>query len=175
MVDEDRKIKIAVALDDVVWPGETWIIRRKGAKFEVEEGNRSSLADDHPELYGRLLQVNERVSEAGGWMVIVGMLCTLAFCVAVHLDWLVPLAGDKLEPVRSFWFYGFALVLAFFAFAGLAKLWEGVVYRRYRDSMLQSIEKAGTTPQVVLVQIEGDESLDDLADRMKSDEGLIQF
>ena len=169
MADEERKIRIAAALEEVVWPGETWTIRRVGAKFEVEEGDRSSLADSQPELYGRLLQINEKLSEAGGSLIIVAMIATLAACIGIHLHWLEQLVGPKIDAVRSFWFYGFALVAAFFGSLYSAKAWEGVVYRRLRDNLLRAISDAGLTPHKVLVQIEGDDALDDLADQLKTD------
>lgn len=170
MADEHRSTQIAQAVDRLVEPGEAWIVRKKKANgIEVLPENTSPLAATNPELYGRLLQINEQLSNAGGSLCIWMPIGTLILCLGLHLGWFDGLFEDTLEKIKSVWFYAIAIVVSFFLSAGLAQAQERGRYHRYRSVLLQAIEKSQISPHQLITQIEGDEALDNLADQLKED------
>lgn len=119
-----------------------------------------------------MLQINEGISNAGGWFVVGGLIVVLGACLAVHMGWLDEVIGAGVAKVRSIWVYGFAVFVSVVLLGGLATGWERVVYSRHRYALLSAIEDAKLTPHRVLAEIENDEGLHDLADRMKNDLSL---
>lgn len=167
-----KEYVIAQALRDHVEPGEVWVVRGGYKGVEVSPGEKTSLADSHPELYGRLLQANEAVSSAGGGFVVVGILAVLGACLAVHMQWLDGLIGPDIEKIRSVWVYVFASVAGFLGCGWVATTWEGAVYAQHRHELLAAIDEAGLTPHRVLSEMDGNDSLSSIAERMKHDTTL---
>lgn len=170
---DDRKSQIVASVDHLVRPGEAWVIRRNKGELEVEEEGRSALASTHPELHGRLLQANEGIKSAGGWMLIFGTLAVAAGCLAIHLNWLDSILGAKAESLRSFWLYGFAIVASFFVLAWITDRMESMVYRRFRSSIINALPAARITPHQLISLIEGDAALSNVAQYLKKDSELI--
>lgn len=174
MADEDRAGDIAKAVDHLLQPGETWVIRcREEDGIEVVPEGMSVLASANPELYGRLLKVSEQLSSAGGAICIWGPLMVLVLCLGLHLNWFESLLGENVNKLRSVWLYIVATVVSFFLFGGIARAWESVKYRQYRDGVLQAIDRAGLTPHRLIADIEGDDELEHLADQLKADPHIV--
>ena len=174
MADDDRKTQIVKAVDHLIQPGETWVMK-KGEEngIEVLRDGTSSLESTHPELYGRLLKVSEQLSNAGGGMCIWGPLLVLVFCLGLHLNWFDGVLGGAADKLRSVWFYILAAIVSFFAFGSLARTWERLKYRQYRDAVLRASEDEQITPHRLIANIEGDEALENLADQLKADSDIV--
>jgi hypothetical protein len=168
--DHAQKNDIAKAVEHLVKPGESWIVRKgEDAEVEVSRETTSSLATTHPDLYGRLLKISEQLSSAGGSFIIWGILAVVVMCVGLHLHWFDSLLGEFVENIRSIWFYLVATVVAFLASVELAQLKERGMYRRCRESILQDVKAAGISPHGLITLVEGDDALSDLADHLKKD------
>ncbi len=173
MPDHSRQEQIADAVDQFIKPGEAWVIRKEEAGTDVTLEGRSALATTHPELYGRLLQVSEQLSNAGGSLCIWGPLLVLLLCLGLHLNWFDAALGPFVDKLRNIWLYLLAATISFFLFGSLATFWERLAYRQYREAILRALDDANLPPHRLIALIEGDKSLDNLADQLKADRQLI--
>jgi len=174
MAEDDRAKEIAGAMEHLLKPGDAWIVRRSEENgIEAVPEGRSKLASTNPELYGRLLTISEQLSSAGGALCIWGPVLVLVLCLGLHLNWFENVLGGNAEKFRSIWLYGLAFVIAFFLFGGIAKVWERMKYKQYRDGVLSALDQAKVTPHRLIADIEGDEALEHLADQMKEDPHIV--
>jgi hypothetical protein len=173
MVDEDRRQRIVQAVDRLIEPGEVWVVRKEGTGVVARVSGQSDIALTNPELYGRLLRVNSLLCSAGGaiciWMPLLVLLC----CVGLHLGLFEPLWGNALDRIRSVWFYIAVLIISFFLSGGLARAWERIKYRRFREPLMEALRDAEIPPHRLIAEIERDEALDHLSDQLKSDPRIV--
>ncbi len=174
MVDGDRTGQIVRAVEHLIQPGEAWTVRKdQEARIEVVRDTKSTLSSTNPELYGRLLNVSERLSNAGGSLCIWGPIGVLVLCLGLHLNWFEGVLGDAADRFRSIWFYILAAFVSFFAFGGIARYWERFKYGQFRDAVLRALDEAKISPHRLIADIEGDGALEHLADQLKDDADIV--
>lgn len=172
MSENDRTARIAAALEGILETGDAFLVRRAADRIEVtrpEPEEPPPLDKAHPELYGHLLQVSEELSDAGSSLVWIGLAAVAGICLAIHMQWLDSVLGIDAQRLRSFWVYGFAMVVGLLSFGSLSGVMERRVYAQRRAGLMASIRQAGFTPRTLLARIEKDEDLDDVATKLKTD------
>ena len=166
-IDAGRSAEIADRLDGMLEDGEAITARHNGGEIEVS-ATSGALRVEHPQLYGRLLAASEDVSNVGTSMLPVVGIVAMGVCLAIQLEWFEAFGIDA-EKVRSFWFYGAVLLAGFFVFGYLVTVLEAQAYRRHRGSLAKAAQEAGYDRFVLLAQIEGDPSLNDVTEAIKKD------
>lgn len=172
MFQEDRARHVAAALDGILEPGDEYLVRRIGDQIEVvraEDKGAGSLAATYPELYGRLLQLNQELDSAGNGLIGILLVGVIGLCVATHMQWLDRWLQIDLQSLRSFWVYGAALVGALLLGGYLAIVKQWYLYRRRRYPLLECIHSAGFFRRTLLARIEKDKSLKEVAGQLRAD------
>jgi hypothetical protein len=139
------------------------------AMSETGEDRPLPLSTRHAALYGRLLQANEGIRQAGGSLMLYGMFAVIATCVVLHLGLLDSVLGSIAGSLRSLWLYGLALLGAFLLCGSLSTFLEGAAYRRFRLSIANAIPAAGLTVHEVMTAIENDPALKTVSFHLKRD------
>jgi len=172
MSDNERRSRIAAALEGVLEKGDAFLVRRAGDRIDVTRrnpGESPPLDEAHPELYGHLLQVSEELSDAGSNLVWMGVAAVAGICLAIHMQWLNSVLGIDAERLRSLWVYGFVMVVAFFFFGFVSEQMERRIYARRRGELMRTIRQAGFTARTLLARIAKQEDLKNVADKLKTD------
>ena len=174
-MDKDQGIEAAArVLEKVLQDGDDFFVRKDDGGVEIltpEEIEPVELADEHPELFGHLLEVNQELSDTGSKMTVFGLLAAVVLCVAVHLQWIDSVLGIDAGRVRSFWAYALFVGASFMFLGQIVLIRESRVYRRQRSELLEHIRRAGLTRRTVLAKIHDDPQLATVADKLKSDRG----
>jgi hypothetical protein len=133
-------------------------------------GERSGPAqriDD--QLYGKLLEVNAALKDAGGVLIIVYALVLLTAYLALWFGWyksLVLLQGADLNVV---WIYLIVFVVVFFVWIAHFELLQWWCYRRNRPELLDHIQRAALNRYDLLARIADDKSVANVAEVLKRD------
>jgi hypothetical protein len=166
-IDAGRTEEIADMLDGMLGEGEAIIARHNGSVIEVS-ATSGAMRVEHPQLYGRLLAASEDISNAGTSLLPIVGIGAMGVCLAIQLEWFEAFGIDA-EKVRSFWFYGAVMLAGFFVFAYLVTVLERRAFRRHRGSLAKAAREAGYDRFVLLSEIEGDASLKNVAEAIKTE------
>jgi hypothetical protein len=137
---------------------------------QESRGERSRAAqgiDD--QLYGKLLEVNAALKDAGGVLIIVYALVLLTAYLAIWFGWyksLVFLQGADLNVV---WIYLIVFVVVFFVWIAHFEFLQWWCYRRNRPELLDHIQRAALNRYDLLARIADDKSVANVAEVMKRD------
>jgi len=175
MVQDERATEIAEALEGLLEDGDEWVVSCDEDEIDVRAADEidEGLDETHPELYGHLLEVSKELSNAGINFVWVGVLAMGGVCLAIHMNWIDGLFGIKAEWLQGFWVYLFLLVAAFMVMGYLATQVESLVYARRRKELGESFRRSGMTRWHLLARIEDDPGVEEVAERLKTDRGIV--
>ena len=127
------------------------------------------LRKDHPELYGALLALNERIDRSGervGWILCCVWVLAV---VAIIGEWVPEVFGASIRNLQSFWVYG---LLAFLLFATNLR-WQGRCKRKAylagRDEIELEMARARLKTNRLIELMHGKESLELVAAEIKGD------
>ena len=141
--------------------------------MDDQGGTSASAADlraDHPELYGALLAVNERIDRSGagiGWfLTTLWVLCV----VAIIGEWIPEIGSLKVRHMKSVWIYALLAFLFFVTGLRLQARTKRAAYRRGRDTIEREMATAGLTPNLLIALLEGNDDLELVTDEIKADE-----
>jgi hypothetical protein len=129
----------------------------------------TSIKHRHPELYGKLLEVNAALQDAGGALVFVYLILLLGIYCGLWFEWYkrIPLlAGIDLGNV---WIYALVFVLVFGAWIGHFQLLQWHCYRQSRQEIIDFADRAKVTRYQLLAEIEKDSAVRDVAEALKRD------
>jgi len=133
-------------------------------------GKRSGAArtiDD--QLYGKLLEVNAALKDAGGVLIIVYALVLLTAYLALWFGWyrsLGFLAGQDLNVV---WIYLLVFVVVFFVWIAHFECLQWWCYRRNRSDLLDHIQRSALNRYDLLARIADDKQVSVVAESLKRD------
>lgn len=127
------------------------------------------LRGDHPELYGALLGLNERIDRSGGrigwFMVVLWVLCV----VAIIGEWTPRIFGASIRNLQSFWVYGLSAFLFFVTNLQLQGRRKTRTYRQGRDEIEREMARARLTTNRLIELMHGDGTLELVAAEIKGD------
>lgn len=159
--------EIVDALDGLLREGEQLVVSQVEGEVHVremiedEDAVVSALRDSDPELYGYLIVVNDRISNATGclWPTAL-LLATLAACGAVA----------QFRPDLAFWWvYAIIVVIAGVLWI-LGNEWrEQVVYLQTRDELFSRLTRANLSRDRLLALVASDTQLSNLTSKLKGD------
>ncbi len=131
-------------------------------------GDQSSeLKKEHSELHGRLLIANERLENVGTMLIWMMLLAVVGACVALHKAWLDPVFGIPVENLQGWGVYSLILLVAFVFYSIYNEVAEKMAYRRIHPSIENYLSQNGLSLPWLVSQIEGDESLSEVAEQLK--------
>ena len=170
-MNENHESVIAEALNGIVEPGSSWVVRGIANEVLVEpyQVNSSSEPEFSPELTARIDSLNERLSSCGSNFFVMAVLAVAIACVGIHLNWFAGLLGPVNEQIQSVWFYLIALVASFMIAGSITNWMEKSLYRGERQGLFDLIRREGLSPSDVYMQIRDNEDLSDLVDQLKVD------
>jgi len=169
-IDETSKQEIADALSGVLADGQSCFVQCKDNVVTVDAPDAlAQFWQDHTELYGYLLSLNEAIRGAVGYFYSFMFVITALACLAVHLAWVDDFLGMPVAKLQSWWLYLVVAVVMFVIACTVGESRYRGNYLRYRRGVMQAIDDAGLTKNSVLAMIHGDDSLARVADQLKSD------
>ena len=158
---------IRKAVDELVLEGQVFVVSRKDDELEVKDPADSALELRHenPELYGKLLSIDNQFEGRSGFIIGIILLLALGGCAALHIG----AFGPGAEILRSIWVYlvivFLAILLIGFVLGGMEKL----VYSRVVRDLRRDLQDADFTRERLLARIAGDKSLERLSEKLKGD------
>lgn len=161
--------EIAEALDGLLREGEQLVVSQIEGEVRVremvedEEEVVSSLRDTDPDLYGYLIVVNDRISNATGclWPTVL-LALTIAACGAVA----------SFRPDLSFWWVYTLIVIGGCVIWVLGNEWrEQVVYWHNRPDLFARLNAASLSRDRLLAVVASDSQLSSLTGKLKADHG----
>jgi hypothetical protein len=175
--DDARGRKIARQLDGLLDEGQSMLVRCETGVikvFEVEgeddELTRvSPLRDSHPELYGRMLALDQAVDKAGGFLLGLLWIVTTVTFVLTWSGALDGLFGLALGHIISFWMILPFVIVMGIVTSQIGNVFEKAKYAGLRGALHAAIDGSGLTLPTVLSKIEGDQAVSNLAERLKID------
>ncbi len=111
------------------------------------------MARKHPELYGKLLEVNAALQDAGGVLIVPYLILLLSICAAIWMDWYRAIPGFKDVNLDSFWIYAIITVMVVSIWIGHFNMVQRACYRRYREGLLEVIRKTGVRRYPLLAML----------------------
>ena len=127
------------------------------------------LQQAHPDLLGRLLALDNQISNAGSLLSWFGMSGLALACLTVHLGWVDTVLGQPIEKFQSLWVYALVIVLGFGLLGLVVSRFERAAYQHQRGPLIDAMKDAGLTHYEVLAMIEGSSELKRVAEQMKAD------
>ncbi len=164
-----RSAALTAALESVLAEGEQFYVSRRDGRVVVSEAIGEKCRNEYPQLYGRLLGLNAQLEEAGGNLSLIAVVVAVGFCVGLHLSWWDTWFGGALDQFRSFWFYGFLIIVVIMLVGVLANRLEKRIYWRERDDLLWAMESEGLNRDLLLAMIHGDNAVAKVAEQLKRD------
>ena len=175
---EARHGQIATALEPVLADGERWLVELDRGHVHVtaaehDTAGRSLLRFTHPDLYGRLLALEERVQSAGGILnVPLALVLSLAGVAALDGGWFAgTFSADALAALANGWVYALWTVLVFFVVLRLRRLLSHRCYRREVAELLATCRREGVEHPQLVTLLEGDQALSHIQALLKQDLG----
>jgi hypothetical protein len=136
---------------------------------ESRAGRSGAAQGIDDQLYGKLLEVNAALKDAGGVLIIVYALVLLTTYSALWFGWyqsLVFLQGADLNVV---WVYLIVFVVVFFVWIAHFEFLQWWCYRRNRPELLDHIQRAALNRYDLLARIADDKSVANVAEMLKRD------
>ena len=130
------------------------------------------LRKDHPELYGALLGLNERIDRSGGrigwFMAALWVLCV----VAIIGEWTPRIFGASIRNLQSFWVYALMAFLFFVTNLQLQGRRKTKIYREGRDEIEREMARAHLTTNRLIAAMHGDGTIELVAAEIKGDDAF---
>lgn len=171
-----RQTRIETALADVLEDGERWIVQGDNRGVRVlpadhDVAGRSLLRFTHPDVYGRLLALNERMRAAGGPVGFeLGLVVALCGIAAVEAGWLAgAVSTSALDSLANGWVYALFAVLVFAATSVWRETAARRLFARERANLARTFDRIGLTREEAIVLLDGDESVRLVLQRLKRD------
>ena len=172
MSKPERSQQVAQAVEGILKEGDKFVIQRSHQHLTVTTPDKAEfpdLGDTHPELYGRLLEIGERLSKAERGFGRLIFLVAILLCAAIQMLWFRDWLGIQAERLQGFWVYALILFVAYLIQRRIAVMRGWLAYRRERPELLGALRDAGLARRHVLAKIEPNPSLRTLARRLKLD------
>ena len=176
-----RRDDVARALEPLLQPGDLFLVCRDEDAVAVTPlpsdvlGTRSPLRLLNPELYGLLLAIDQRISDASGCLPkLIATTGAVALSFAVHGRLFHGLTAEPrlhhlLDELRSGWTYALIGVVALAALIITQGWQERLAYERERRALSERLLRERAIPYEVVSQMEGDDSLSFVSKHMKRD------
>jgi hypothetical protein len=132
-----------------------------------ERGVAAGEIDDR--LYGKLLEVNAALKDAGGVLIIVYALLLLAAYLALWFGWYKSLGFLQGAELNIVWSYLIVFVVVFFVWIAHFELAQWWCYRRNRSELLDQIQRSGANRYQLLAWIAHDKMVSTVAEVLKRD------
>jgi hypothetical protein len=139
--------------------------------IEEPSGSPSPIKHQHPELYGKLLEVDKALQDAGAPLLLLYLILVLVVYCGLWFGWYKIIPG--LEEVDLGVCVVYALVGGVFTAIWLAhcNLRQRRCYQQHREEIVEFLHGAGLSRYQLLTDLEGDKSLRDVSDALKRDRG----
>jgi hypothetical protein len=121
------------------------------------------------QLYGKLLEVNAALKDAGGVLIIVYALVLLAAYLALWFDWYKSLWFLKGADLNVVWIYLIVFVVVFFVWIAHFEFVQWWCYRRNRPELLDHIQRSAMSRYQLLAAIAHDKSVSNVAEVLQRD------
>lgn len=153
---EERRVQdLTELLTDEVFDGEEFLIRCELGEVQVIPPYTLALAHTHPDLNGVLLSVQQRLVDAGTYLVWLVRLLCLAAILCLHLELVETVGEFSLKPLRSPWIYGFLLLLAYLTNTWLVEIREAAVYSRHRQDLFDELQRTDIGLYRLVTKLDG--------------------
>jgi len=167
-MQEHRLQEVREVLGNHIYPGEEFRVRWEDERLEVVPlDGRSALVQDDDELYGLLLVVNERISNAGTGLAFVGLGLTAFVVLSIAFTWFPNITGS-LDELRSWWFYAAAGLAGLVVTGWLTGMRERVAFRASERELDRELDRARISRYALLAMIKDDDELDSLTEMLKA-------
>jgi hypothetical protein len=127
----------------------------------------SRSVDD--QLYGKLLEVNAALKDAGGVLVIVYALVLLTAYLALGFGWYRSIGFLEHANLNVVWVYLIVFVVLFFVWIAHFEFLQWWCYRRHRSELLDQIQRSAVDRYDLLAWIADDKSVAVVAEALKRD------
>lgn len=178
-------------LEDLLKPalreGDAFLVRRSKDSVRISPAPeeiphaRSELQRTHPELYGYLLTISQRITDSSGCGLMVMLIVpVLALCFAIQGKAFHGMFAEDastqriLDHLASWWIYVILGALGIGAYTVVQDRLERTVYLSRREDLRARLAGARLPVFEILALMEGDEGLATLSKHMKSDEELAE-
>jgi hypothetical protein len=119
-------------------------------------------------LYGKLLEVNAALQDAGGVLIIVYALILLAAYLALWFGWYKSIWFLKAD-LNVVWIYLIVFVVVFFVWIAHFEFVQWWCYRRNRSELLDHIQRSAVNRYQLLASIAHDKLVSSVAEVLKRD------
>lgn len=139
--------------------------------FSQDSRQEPSVAasDVDEQLYGKLLEVNAALKDAGGVLIIVYALVLLAAYLALWFGWYESLSLLKGADLNNVWVYLIVFVVVFFVWIAHFEFVQWWCYRRNRFELFDHIQRSAVSRYQLLAWIAHDKLLSNVAEALKRD------
>lgn len=137
--------------------------------MQQSEYSTRPLKVEHPQLYGKLLEVDAALKDAGGMLVIVYLLLLIVTYCGLWFEWykrIPQLAGVDLGSV---WVYALVFVVIGGVWIAHFQVVQRLCYEQYRHELMQFATNAKLTKYQLMAEIEQDAAVRDVAEALKRD------
>jgi hypothetical protein len=135
----------------------------------IREPTVSPIKYRHPELYGKLLEVDKAIQDVAAPLLFVYLILLLAFYCSLWFEWYKSIPALAELNVETWLVY----ILVFVVVAGIwlahAAFVQRRCYQRHREEILDLIHAAGISRYRLLAALEGDKAVRDVSDALKRD------
>ncbi len=164
-MQEHRIQEVREMLQDHLHPGEEFRVRWQDDRLDVTPlQGHSSLVHDESELYGLLMTVNERISNAGTGLAFFGLGATLFAILALALDWF---EIKETQNLRNWWVYVLMASGGLVVTGWLTGLQENAAFRASERELERALDQARLSRYTLLTMIKDDDELDSLTELLK--------
>jgi hypothetical protein len=133
-----------------------------------EERHHNGLAIDQ-QLYGKLLEINAALKDAGGVLIIVYALILLAAYLALWFGWYQSIWFLKGADLNVIWIYLIVFVVVFFVWIAHFEFLQWWCYRRNRSELLDYVQQSALSRYQLLSLIAHDKMISNIAEALKRD------
>jgi hypothetical protein len=106
----------------------------------AKRGGASRKVDD--QLYGKLLETNAALKDAGGVLIIVYALILLTAYLALGFGWYKSLPLLQQADLNVVWMYLIVFVVVFFIWIAHFEFLQWWCYRRHRSELLDQVQRS---------------------------------
>lgn len=139
------------------------------------EPNRSSqaapipLRREHPELYGKLLEANAAIGDAGGILFFLYLILLIGLYCGLWMGWYHRIPVLRRMDLGNFWMYALVTAIVVAIWIGHFTILQRLCYRRHRDEILDLLRATKLTRYRFLAETEGDQAIQEVASALKRD------
>jgi hypothetical protein len=120
-------------------------------------------------LYGKLLEVNAALKDAGGMLIFLYAILLLAACSALWFEWYQGLWFLQGADLNSIWIYLLVFVVVFLVWIAHFEFVQWWCYRRNRSELLYHIQRSDMGRYQLLAAIAHDKLLSQVAEALQRD------